>query len=759
MLGGVKFIPRDQIAKDDGSDDLKKESKKSSRKEKHKSKKRRSRYSSSDEDLERVKKNSRKKKWYSSDEHSSSYSSESSSEDEKRGRSRRKGKKSYDDSSGEEANEKSNRKSKGRKEGSKEHRRKVDNKGSRQDNAEQDMSDDSRGADIVRKEIGLEWMLRPEAKTDRRHEETIENESAVDNKSEEKRTVNPRELNPYFKEDGSGYPEENDEPKAGDPKLLSSSLVGDGGASWRLKALKRAREQAARDGRKVDEVVEERWGSLGQLAVSVASHKAAPSRAHLHAIKSRQRGHADESNTDSENRPEKDTEMKPNRDYLKDVSVKRPKMKEPKVQDSLSWRKQRNQNVSTQDAGLISDTISSLNKFADDGSFLRGVLQKQSNNSGRSSPERDKVNLKTETSSIVQESLSANQLAAKALQLRMKGKHEEAEKLMKEMEIIKAKQDVGNTLHRPSKPESSSRAVIQGVSLGRKKNKEDDADMHLAQKIMQNKQYSMSGRADDEYDFDDGPRKKSQKKRGGNDQANQKNVIVNRFSSNQQERCIFCLENPRRPKHLVVAIGNYTYLMLPQQEPLVPGHCCILTMQHVPSTVSVDDDVWEEIRNFKKCLIMMFAEKEKDVVFLETVVDLPQQRRHCLVECIPVPRETDEDPVNYFKKEIRDAEDDWAVAKNVDTDSKGLRGKIPKNIPYFHVEFGLKRGFLHQIDDEEQFRSGFGLNVMRGILELPEEDMYRRRRQRSESVSEQMQAVQKFTRDWEPFDWTKQLHQ
>ncbi|XP_062108162.1 uncharacterized protein LOC133819037 isoform X1 [Humulus lupulus] len=758
MLGGVKFIPRDQIAKDDSSDNLKKERKKSSRKEKHRRKKRSSRYSSSDEDLEKVKKTSRKKKWYSSDEHSPSlYSSESSSEDDKRGRSRRKGKKSYDDSSGDEATEKSKRKSRSSKEGSKEHRRKADKKGSQRDIAEQDMSDDSRGADIARKEIGLEWMLRPEEKTDRRHEEAIENEPVVDDKTEEKRTVNPRELNPYFKDDGSGYPEENVEPKAGDPKLLSSSLVGDGGASWRLKALKRAREQAARDGRKVDEVVEERWGSLGQLAVSVASNRAAPSRAHLHAIKSRQRGHADESNTESENRHEKDIELKTNRDYLKDVSVKRPRMREPKVQDSLSWRKQRNQNVSTQDAGLISDTISSMNKFADDGSFLRGVLQKQSNNSS-SSTVRENVNLKTETSSIVKESLSANQLAAKALQLRMKGKHEEAEKLMKEVGSIKAKQDGDDTLNKPRREESSSCSVIQDMSLRRKKN-EDDADMHLAQKIMQNKQYSMSGRADDEYDFDDSPRKKSQKKWGGDDQATQKNMMVNRFSLNQQERCIFCLENPRRPKHLVVAIGNYTYLMLPQQEPLVPGHCCILTMQHVPSTVSVDDDVWEEIRNFKKCLIMMFAEKEKDVVFLETVVDLPQQRRHCLVECIPVPRETDEDPVNYFKKEIRDAEDDWAVAKNVDTESKGLRGKIPKNIPYFHVEFGLKRGFLHQIDDEEQFRSGFGLNVMRGILELPEEDMYRRRRQRSESVSEQMQAVQKFSRDWEPFDWTKQLHQ
>ena len=67
--------------------------------------------------------------------------------------------------------------------------------------------------------------------------------------------ANPRELNPYLKDNGSGYPEENTEDaKAGGSHLLSSSVVGDGGASWRLKALKRAQEQAARDGRKLDSV-------------------------------------------------------------------------------------------------------------------------------------------------------------------------------------------------------------------------------------------------------------------------------------------------------------------------------------------------------------------------------------------------------------------------------------------------------------------------------------------------------------------------
>ncbi|KAL2486159.1 CwfJ-like family protein [Abeliophyllum distichum] len=71
--------------------------------------------------------------------------------------------------------------------------------------------------------------------------------------------------------------------------------------------------------------------------------------------------------------------------------------------------------------------------------------------------------------------------------------------------------------------------------------------------------------------------------------------------------------------------------------------------QHESSTRSVDDNVWAEIRNFKKCLIMMFAKQEKDVVFLETVMGLAQQRRHCLVECIPLPPEIAKQAPVYFK--------------------------------------------------------------------------------------------------------------
>lgn len=80
---------------------MKKRGKKSVRKEKRQSRSRSSRYSSSDEDLERIKKGSKKKKWYSSDEYSSSADfSESEDEnssfnDEKRHRSRKTSK--YED--------------------------------------------------------------------------------------------------------------------------------------------------------------------------------------------------------------------------------------------------------------------------------------------------------------------------------------------------------------------------------------------------------------------------------------------------------------------------------------------------------------------------------------------------------------------------------------------------------------------------------------------------------------------------------------
>lgn len=93
--------------------------------------------------------------------------------------------------------------------------------------------------------------------------------------------------------------------------------------------------------------------------------------------------------------------------------------------------------------------------------------------------------------------------------------------------------------------------------------------------------------------------------------------------------------------------------------------------------------------------------------------------------------------------------------KRVIPTSGNLRQVIPENFAYFHVEFGLDKGFVHVIDKDSNFESGFGLNVVRGLLRLPEEDMYRRRRH--ESTDKQQQAVARFAQDWQRFDWTREL--
>lgn len=112
----------------------------------------------------------------------------------------------------------------------------------------------------------------------------------------------------------------------------------------------------------------------------------------------------------------------------------------------------------------------------------------------------------------------------------------------------------------------------------REKKKEEDADMHVARSIMQNKKFSVSGQADDEYDNDEGPKRKKRGKSGNIPKSTENNRFEKRILT-QQERCNFCFENPKRPRHLVIAIANFTYLMLPQWQPVVPGHCCILPMQ------------------------------------------------------------------------------------------------------------------------------------------------------------------------------------
>lgn len=66
--------------------------------------------------------------------------------------------------------------------------------------------------------------------------------------------------------------------------------------------------------------------------------------------------------------------------------------------------------------------------------------------------------------------------------------------------------------------------------------------------------------------------------------------------SKQLTECPFCPDSPNVLKHLIIASGVRTYLALPQRGILAPGHCFIVPMAHVNSTLQADEDVWSEMR-------------------------------------------------------------------------------------------------------------------------------------------------------------------
>ncbi|XP_035682675.1 CWF19-like protein 2 [Branchiostoma floridae] len=77
-----------------------------------------------------------------------------------------------------------------------------------------------------------------------------------------------RELNPYWRDGGTGLPEEAPSKVKDMPKRTVG--VYDGGADWLRRQYKRAKEQAEEEGRSLEDIVEQRWGSVEKFQQMLA---------------------------------------------------------------------------------------------------------------------------------------------------------------------------------------------------------------------------------------------------------------------------------------------------------------------------------------------------------------------------------------------------------------------------------------------------------------------------------------------------------
>ena len=218
--------------------------------------------------------------------------------------------------------------------------------------------------------------------------------------------------------------------------------------------------------------------------------------------------------------------------------------------------------------------------------------------------------------------------------------------------------------------------------------------------------------------------------------------------------CRQCLSHARAARHLIVAMGQFSYLSLPTNAPLVAHHCLITPFEHCRSTLLLDENAWQDVRNFKKCLVRMFDQRGMDVIFMETVMSITTNR-HTSIECIPVPRHVAAEAPGWFKQGLLTSDEEWAQHhKIIDTRGKDVRRCIPDNFAFFHVDFNLEGGYAHVIEDTAQFKVTFGRGIIAGMLDL-EPRLYLNPA-REDHAAQRLRVVD-FKPLYEPFDWTAQL--
>ncbi|KAL4230580.1 hypothetical protein ACF0H5_010958 [Mactra antiquata] len=269
----------------------------------------------------------------------------------------------------------------------------------------------------------------------------------------------------------------------------------------------------------------------------------------------------------------------------------------------------------------------------------------------------------------------------------------------------------------------------------------------------------LAGRAtqktDDDFQVDDVFLSKANRKQSESIQEQRDRaaaIFEHKKMATSLEKCNFCFGNV--PKHLIIAIGTKVYLCLPNHRSLTEGYCLIVPMQHVASSTTVDEDVWSEIKVFRRTLTKMFAANDEDVVFMETSMKL-KQFPHMCIECVPMDKEVGDLAPIYFKKAIQESESEWSQNKKVvDLSQKDIRHSVPKGFPYFAVDFGDEGGFAHVIEDEIKFPHYFGREIIGGMVDA---DHRLWKRPPKENFDDQRKKVLNFAERWKPYDWTQNI--
>ncbi|KAI0553430.1 hypothetical protein F4679DRAFT_531275 [Xylaria curta] len=255
-------------------------------------------------------------------------------------------------------------------------------------------------------------------------------------------------------------------------------------------------------------------------------------------------------------------------------------------------------------------------------------------------------------------------------------------------------------------------------------------------------------------------------KRVQKSELNLKNAAVNEFQKINKilDNCQLCHHEDRNlpPVAPVISLGTRVYLTLPTEPELSEGGAVIVPIQHRTNLLECDDDEWEEIRNFMKCLTRLYHDQGREVVFYENAA-APQRHMHAAMQAVPIPYELGDTAPAFFKEAMLSADEEWTQHKKIiDTgararDSLGklaFRRSIAKEMPYFHAWFTLDGGLGHVVEDSNRWPRGdlFAREILGGMIDA-EPDVIKKQGRWHRSDS----RVDGFKKRWRKFDWTRVL--
>ncbi|KAI9357277.1 CwfJ C-terminus 1-domain-containing protein-like protein [Zopfochytrium polystomum] len=621
-----------------------------------------------------------------------------------------------------------------------------------------------------------------------------------------------RELNPYFASGGTGLPGDSTASSAaadsgagggGDSSTSTGSCAqkrkyeyGDAGSSWRMIKLRRIYDTAEEEGRNVQDVALERYGSLEEFEDAERERRFLDGRG---AARGSGGGGGSRRRDDEGARHERSTRQ---HEFRRPANVGGAAA----ADDVDAFGRIRRDTAGHRGGGSDRDGPRSA-VSAVSASDISG----RSHGPPRDSPSQGRKPL-IPTASIPATGPSAvdggdfsdeppmtseemNKLQAKILKAQMLGRPEEKE-LMAQLEHAKARssrqaatkelsvvvptidsrgrlQDTGSVVRDQPLPGNrrgfkklaadthdaqgnrvrlldDSEKTVQDLVLEERMGHAHNYDMDVATRIAADATFKEG------LDYMDENADRFARQSASSDYKKSRHAINDyKRATAAQEKCAFCWHDDAPPRTKVIALGTKSYLGLPGVVPMADDHCLIVPVQHVLTTLECDDDVWDEINNFMKCLIQMQWERGGGMIFMEQVVNF-RWHRHTVIECVPVPSDKFEDAPAYFKEALNAAGDEWSQHRKViDTAKHGFRGSMVKNLPYFHVWFEPKRGLGHVIENSESWEEWFGREVVASsMLELPPD---RWRRPRRLSPGELATRASQFKERFAKWNWTKQL--